>query len=71
MFFTKLDVQAANGNSVALLHNISHKLLQPSFNLNKEWGDLLKTEVGTKQQINFKGDFELFVDFLNRRYSVL
>lgn len=53
---------------MALLHDLSHNLLETPFTLNKEWGDLLKTQVGTKQQLNFKGDFELFVDFLRRSF---
>jgi hypothetical protein len=66
LYFTRFDIQAENGNSVAVAYNLLAELVDPSFKLNKEWGDLPKTEVGLKQQNNFQGDFDSFVDFLKR-----
>ncbi|XP_044272703.1 dynein axonemal heavy chain 8 [Tribolium madens] len=66
LYFTMFDIQAENMNSVAVAYKLLGELVDPSFNLNKDWGDLPKTEVGLRQKNNFQGDFESFVDFLKQ-----
>ncbi|KAJ3662197.1 hypothetical protein Zmor_006553 [Zophobas morio] len=66
LFVTKFDIEAENGNSVAVSYNLLAQLIDPSVKLNKDWGDLPKTEVGLRQKINFEGDFNSFVDFLKQ-----
>lgn len=63
------DIKAENGNSVAVAYKLLADLVDPSVKLNRDWGDLPKTEVGLRQKRSFEGDFESFIDFLKRSFK--
>lgn len=55
----------AKGNAVAVVHDCLAKLLKPSMDITKEWGDLPKTAMGLEIKKDFEGDFQSFVDFFH------
>lgn len=55
----------AKGNAVAVVYDCLAKLLKPSMDVTKEWGDLPKTAMGLEIKKDFEGDFQSFVDFFN------
>lgn len=57
----------ANGNAVAVIYDFLEKLLKPSIDVTKEWGDLPKTAIGLEIKRDFEGDFQSFVDFFHSR----
>lgn len=64
LFFAQFDITEMNGNIVAVLSDIISKVLGPSVNCTKEWGDLAKTAAGLQSKKDFLGDFEFFSNFL-------
>ncbi|KAF2888607.1 hypothetical protein ILUMI_17566 [Ignelater luminosus] len=66
VFFAQLDMKEMNGNSVAIVSYLISKLLAPSVNSTKEWGDLSKTGAGLQTKKDFLGDFEFFTNFLEK-----
>lgn len=57
----------AKGNAVAVVYDFLEKLLKPSIEVTKEWGDLPKTAMGLEIKRDFEGDFQSFVDFFHRK----
>lgn len=55
-------------NMTAVTYDILADLISPLLALSKDWGDLLKTENGRMQKLNFEGDFSSFVTFLDSKF---
>lgn len=55
------------GNVASIASDIFGQLIDPPLRLSKEWGDLPKTAMGRMQKLNFIGDWESFVLFLNSK----
>ncbi|KAL1516507.1 hypothetical protein ABEB36_000416 [Hypothenemus hampei] len=54
------------GNVASLAYDIFATLVEPLIKMSKEWGDLPKTAMGRMQKLNFLGDWEAFVEYLNK-----
>lgn len=52
---------------VALFYKLLADLMDPSINLTKDWGDLLKTADGILQKNDFIIDYETFREFINSK----
>ncbi|CAG9855812.1 unnamed protein product [Phyllotreta striolata] len=61
--FDTLDGQV---NFAALAFDVMNRLIKPTLDVYTQWGDLTKTEIGRLAKLNFHGDFESFITFLNR-----
>lgn len=61
----------AKGNAVAVVYDLLQKLLKPSIEVTKEWGDLPKTAIGLEIKKDFEGDFKSFVDFFHSKYDFI
>lgn len=62
-------MQYSKNNAVAVVYDFLEKLLKPSIEVTKEWGDLPKTAMGLEIKRDFEGDFQSFVDFFYSKYS--
>lgn len=69
VFFAQFDMKEMNGNPVAVISYLISKLLAPSVNGTKEWGDMSKTGAGLRTKKDFLGDFEFFANFLESKYN--
>nr|CAH7731320.1 unnamed protein product [Callosobruchus chinensis] len=66
VYFIQFDMDNGNANTAEVLYNLLADLIKIPLSIWKEWGDLPKTENGRLQKINFDGDFECFVTFLDK-----
>ncbi|CAG9816206.1 unnamed protein product [Phaedon cochleariae] len=64
--FIQFDMNDGQANFAAVAYDLLAELIKPPLALSKDWGDLPKTENGRMQKLNFEGDFESFVTFLDR-----
>ncbi|XP_050311595.1 dynein axonemal heavy chain 8 [Anthonomus grandis grandis] len=64
--FVMIDLAMAKGNMASIAYDIFGTLVDPLLKLSKDWGDLPKTAMGRMQKLNFIGDWEAFVEFLNK-----
>lgn len=69
--FIPFDMQEGNANCAKVFYDLLAEMIKPPMGYLKEWGDLPKTKSGQMQKLNFDGDFESFVCFLNSKYNVL
>lgn len=60
----------AKGNAVAVVYDFLEKVLKPSTDVTKEWGDLPKTAIGLEIKRDFEGDFQSFVDFFRSKHHL-
>lgn len=58
----------AKENAVAIVFDFLDKVLKPSIDVTKEWGDLPKTAIGLEIKRDFEGDFQSFVDFFQSKH---
>lgn len=59
----------AKENAVAVVYDFLDKVLKPSIDVTKEWGDLPKTAIGLEIKRDFEGDFQSFVDFFQSKIN--
>ncbi|CAG9764101.1 unnamed protein product [Ceutorhynchus assimilis] len=62
--FIQVDMDQGKGNLATIASDIFGQLVNPILRLSKEWGDLPKTAMGVLQKLNFLGDWQGFVEFL-------
>ncbi|XP_030752815.1 dynein heavy chain 8, axonemal [Sitophilus oryzae] len=66
IFFTEMDLSRGTKNCASIAYEIFAELIDPPLKMSKEWGDLPKTAMGRMQKLNFLGDFDSFVKFLDK-----
>nr|CAI5817756.1 unnamed protein product [Callosobruchus analis] len=66
VYFIQFDMDNGRANTAEVLYNLLADLIKIPLSFWKDWGDLPKTENGRLQKINFDGDFECFVTFLDK-----
>lgn len=69
--FISFDMYEGKGNPAKIFYDLIAEMINPPMSYLKEWGDLPKTKSGQLQKMNFEGDFEAFVSFLNSKYSLM
>ncbi|CAG9839793.1 unnamed protein product [Diabrotica balteata] len=66
VFFVDFDTQLGEVSFAVLAYDVLAELIKPVVTYWTNWGDLPKTEIGRMQKLNFDGDFEAFVLYLDR-----
>lgn len=61
----------AKGNAVAVVYDLLEKVLKPTIDVTREWGDLPKTAIGVEIKRDFEGDFQSFVDFFQSMHRLI
>ncbi|XP_072395911.1 dynein axonemal heavy chain 8 [Diabrotica undecimpunctata] len=66
VFFVDFDTELGEVSFAVLAYDVLAELIKPVVTYWTNWGDLPKTEIGRMQKLNFDGDFEAFVLYLDR-----
>lgn len=65
--FISFDMQTGTANPAEVLYDLLAERIKPTMGYLKEWGDLPKTQSGRLHKINFEGDFQSFINFLESK----
>lgn len=66
--FITFDMQSGEANPAEVFYDLLDDIVKVPMSYLKEWGDLPKTRSGQMQKLNFEGDFDAFISFLESKY---
>lgn len=66
-----MEVEGKFSGALSSISGLISRLNAPAIEINKQWGDLLRNQVGTKIKDNFIGDFKDFCQFIQSKFIFL